>query len=125
MGRQTTTTFDKDYDIVIDLQTRDEVFKMDLLKPQGLIILGAEKTKGITTHRQTALECCNCGISQVPRQKDFVRCMRTAVKMIESGQLNVDNFWTKSYNRDNEWQSAFAEGNDRKPGYSRGYIEWC
>ena len=40
--------------------------------------------------------------------------MRTAVKMIESGQLNVDNFWTKSYNRDNEWQSAFAEGNDRK-----------
>ena len=51
--------------------------------------------------------------------------MRTAVKMIESGQLNVDNFWTKSYNRDNEWQSAFAEGNDRKPGYSRGYIEWC
>ena len=20
---------------------------------------------------------------------------------------------------------AFAEGNDRKPRYSRGYIEWC
>ena len=124
-GDKLTTTFDKDYDIVIDLQTRDEVFKMDLLKPQGLIILGAEKTKGITTNFDKLLWNAVTVVFPSPRQKDFVRCMRTAVKMIESGQLNVDNFWTKSYNRDNEWQSAFAEGNDRKPGYSRGYIEWC
>ena len=124
-GDKLTTTFDKDYDIVIDLQTRDEVFKMDLLKPQGLIILGAEKTKGITTNFDKLLWNAVTMVFPSPRQKDFVRCMRTAVKMIESGQLNVDNFWTKSYNRDNEWQSAFAEGNDRKPGYSRGYIEWC
>ena len=124
-GDKLKTTFDKDYDIVIDLQTRDEVFKMDLLKPQGLIILGAEKTKGITTNFDKLLWNAVTVVFPSPRQKDFVRCMRTAVKMIESGQLNVDNFWTKSYNRDNEWQSAFAEGNDRKPGYSRGYIEWC
>ena len=124
-GDKLTTTFDKDYDIVIDLQTRDEVFKMDLLKPQGLIILGAEKTKGIKTNFDKLLWNAVTVVFPSPRQKDFVRCMRTAVKMIESGQLNVDNFWTKSYNRDNEWQSAFAEGNDRKPGYSRGYIEWC
>lgn len=124
-GDKLTTTFDKDYDIVIDLQTRDEVFKMDLLKPQGLIILGAEKTKSITTNFDKLLWNAVTVVFPSPRQKDFVRCMRTAVKMIESGQLNVDNFWTKSYNRDNEWQSAFAEGNDRKPGYSRGYIEWC
>lgn len=124
-GDKLTTTFDKDYDIVIDLQTRDEVFKMDLLKPQGLIVLGAEKTNGITTNFNKLLWNAVTVVFPSPRQKDFVRCMRTAVKMIESGQLNVDNFWTKSYNRDNEWQSAFAEGNDREPGYSRGYIEWC
>ena len=49
-GDTLKTEFGKDYDIVIDLNTRDEVFKMDLLKPQGLIVLGAEKTKTITTN---------------------------------------------------------------------------
>jgi len=124
-GDKLKTEFGNEYDIVIDLNTRDEVFKMDLLKPQGLIVLGAEKTKTITTNFDKLLWNAVTVVFPSPRQKDFVRCMNTAVKMIESGQLNVDNFWTKSYNRDNEWQSAFAEGNDRQPGYSRGYIEWC
>jgi len=124
-GDKLKKEFGKDYDIVIDLNTRDEVFKMDLLKPQGLIVLGAEKTKTITTNFDKLLWNAVTVVFPSPRQKDFVRCMKTAVKMIESGELNVDNFWTKSYNRDNEWQSAFAEGNERKPGYSRGYIEWC
>ena len=124
-GDKLKTEFGNEYDIVIDLNTRDEVSKMDLLKPQGLIVLGAEKTKTITTNFDKLLWNAVTVVFPSPRQKDFVRCMNTAVKMIESGQLNVDNFWTKSYNRDNEWQSAFAEGNDRQPGYSRGYIEWC
>ncbi len=124
-GDKLKTEFGNEYDIVIDLNTRDEVFKMDLLKPQGLIVLGAEKTKTITTNFDKLLWNAVTVVFPSPRQKDFVRCMNTAVKMIESGQLNVDNFWTKSYNRDNEWQSAFVEGNDRQPGYSRGYIEWC
>ena len=124
-GDKLKTEFGKDYDIVIDLNTRDEVFKMDLLKPQGLIVLGAEKTKTITTNFDKLLWNAVTVVFPSPRQRDFVRCMRTAVKMIESEELNVDNFWTKSYNRDNEWQSAFSEGNERKPGYSRGYIEWC
>ena len=124
-GDKLKDNFGNDYDIVIDLNTRDEVFKMDLLKPQGLIVLGAEKTNSITTNFDKLLWNAVTVIFPSPRQKDFKRCMQTAVKMIESGQLNVDNFWTKGYNRDNEWQSAFAEGNKRLPGYSRGYIEWC
>ena len=124
-GDKLKDNFDNDYDIVIDLNTRDEVFKMDLLKPQGLIILGAEKTNSITTNFDKLLWNAVTVVFPSPRQKDFKRCMQTAVKMIESGQLNVDNFWTKGYNRDKEWQSAFAEGNKRMPGYSRGYIEWC
>ena len=124
-GNKLKDNFDNDYDIVIDLNTRDEVFKMDLLKPQGLIILGAEKTNSITTNFDKLLWNAVTVVFPSPRQKDFKRCMQTAVKMIESGQLNVDNFWTKGYNRDKEWQSAFAEGNKRMPGYSRGYIEWC
>ena len=124
-GDKLKDNFDNDYDIVIDLNTRDEVFKMDLLKPQGLIILGAEKTNSITTNFDKLLWNAVTVVFPSPRQKDFKRCMQTAVKMIESGQLNVDNFWTKGYNRNKEWQTAFAEGNKRMPGYSRGYIEWC
>ena len=33
-GDKLKTEFGKDYDIVIDLNTRDEVFKMDPLKPK-------------------------------------------------------------------------------------------
>ena len=124
-GDKLKDNFDNDYDIVIDLNTRDEVFKMDLLKPQGLIILGAEKTNSITTNFDKLLWNAVTVVFPSPRQKDFKRCMQTAVKMIESGQLNVDNFWTKGYNRNKEWQTAFAEGNKRMPGYSRGYIEGC
>ena len=124
-GDKLKDNFDNDYDIVIDLNTRDEVFKMDLLKPKGLIILGAEKTNSITTNFDKLLWNAVTVVFPSPRQKDFKRCMQTAVKMIESGQLNVDNFWTKGYNRNKEWQTAFAEGNKRMPGYSRGYIEWC
>jgi hypothetical protein len=50
--------------------------------------------------------------------------MKEAVFMIENGYLEVDSFWTKSYNRDIEWQQAFADGKDRPNGYSRGYIRW-
>jgi hypothetical protein len=44
--------------------------------------------------------------------------------MIENGELNVDKFWTKGYNRNTEWQQAFADGLTRPAGYSRGYIYW-
>ena len=50
--------------------------------------------------------------------------MKKAVYWIQTGQLDVDNFWTQAYNRDMEWQQAFADGADRPNGYSRGYIKW-
>jgi hypothetical protein len=50
--------------------------------------------------------------------------MEMAVSMIQNGKLNVDNFWTKSYNRETEWHQAFSDGLDRPKNYSRGYIVW-
>jgi hypothetical protein len=50
--------------------------------------------------------------------------MRMACDWIKSDELNVDKFWTMSYNRNTEWQSAFADGVNRPAGYSRGYIKW-
>lgn len=117
-------TFDSDYDIVIDLQTRDEVFTKELIKPQGLIVLGAEKTNTITTKFSNLLWNAVTIVFPSPRQKNFLECMKMAVKMIETGALNVDKFWSKGYDRATEWQDAFKEGNLRMPGYNRGYIEW-
>jgi hypothetical protein len=63
-------------------------------------------------------------IKPSPRNSNFHQCMKDAVWMIENGCLEVDSFWTKSYNRNIEWQQAFADGKDRPSGYSRGYIKW-
>jgi hypothetical protein len=50
--------------------------------------------------------------------------MLTAKDWIEEGHLNVDNFWTRGYNRNTEWQQAFEDGANRPKGYSRGYLSW-
>ena len=39
--------------------------------------------------------------------------MKDATNMIQSGILNIDNFWTKGYDRETEWQQAFEDGNSR------------
>ena len=123
-GDNLKNSFEGTYDIVIDLNTRDEVFVRDIIKPQGLIVLGAEKTNKITTSFSKLLWNAVTVIFPSPRQKDFHRCMKMAVNMIEKGALNIDKFWSMGYDRKTEWQDAFKEGNQRMPGYSRGYIEW-
>jgi hypothetical protein len=50
--------------------------------------------------------------------------MQLAVSWIERGDLDVDKFWTREYNRNTEWQQAFEDGVNRPEGYSRGYIIW-
>ena len=115
---------DGGYDIIVDLNTRDEVFTQDLINEQGLIVLGAEKTNGITTNFSKLLWNAATVIFPSPRQKDFKRCMSMAVKMIETGALDISGFWSQGYDRETEWRDAFKEGDLRKPGYNRGYIEW-
>ena len=123
-GKNLKDNFEGTYDIVIDLNTRDEVFTRDIIKPQGLLVIGAEKTSKITTSFSKLLWNAVTVIFPSPRQQNFQRCMKMAVNMIEKEALNVDKFWSKGYDRKTEWQDAFKEGNQRMPGYSRGYIEW-
>lgn len=123
-GDNLKDTFQGTYDIVIDLNTREEVFVRDIVKPQGLVVLGAEKTNKITTSFDKLLWNAVTMIFPSPRQKHFQRCMKMAVKMIEAEVLNIDKFWSKGYDRATEWQDAFKESNQRMPGFNRGYIEW-
>jgi threonine dehydrogenase-like Zn-dependent dehydrogenase len=112
----------KKYDIVIDLNSGTDVFDKDILNNQALVIFGAQK-KVTTDFANLLWKACTM-VFPSPRNPEFIYCMKKAVYWIESGQLEVDKFWTKCYNRNTEWQKAFADGKDRPNGYSRGYIKW-
>jgi len=110
------------YDVVIDLSDKTDVFDKDILRENALIIFGSQKT--VTTDFSNLLWKACTMIFPSPRNPEFIDCMHFAKHWIENGYINVDSFWTRSYNRDTEWQQAFADGADRPNGYSRGYIKW-
>ncbi len=111
------------YDNVIDLSGKYELGTEINLNNNALIVDAVGKAvskeeaqvqlwKAVTTKKPS------------PRTPDFINSMYQARYMIENGELNVDSFWTRSYNRNTEWQQAFEDGNNRQHGYSRGYIKW-
>lgn len=110
------------YDVIIDLNSSTTVFDKVPLQPEGLLILGTQKT--ITTDFGQFSWRAATIVFPSPRSKEFYTCMSDAVYYIQTGKLMVDKFWTKGYNRDTEWQQAFADGLNRPKNYSRGYIYW-
>ena len=110
------------YGVVFDLSNRTDIFDKPILKEQALIIFGAQKT--VTTDFANLLWKACTMIFPSPRYIGFYRSMRKAEELVTNGQINVDKFWTKEYNRETEWQQAFSDGNNRPQGYSRGYIKW-
>ncbi len=110
------------YDVIIDLGGRLDYFDGENLNNNALIILAAQRK--VTTNFSPFLwKACNI-IFPSPRTPGFHQCMKDAVWMIENNYLNVDNFWTKEYNRSLNWQQAFEDGVNRPDNYSRGYIKW-
>jgi D-arabinose 1-dehydrogenase-like Zn-dependent alcohol dehydrogenase len=110
------------YDVVIDLGSRATVFTENILNNEALVVFGAQKT--VTTDFSNLLWKACTMIFPSPRTDRFYSCMRDAAYWIENGDINVDSFWTKGYNRDTEWQQAFSDGINRPHAYSRGYIKW-
>ena len=110
------------YDVVIDLGG-DDIYSR--VNDSALIILGSGKAAGI---RGSTLESLLWKAATImfpsPRTPNFIKCMHLAKNWIEAGYLNVDSFWTKSYNRHTEWQMAFSEGVDRPLNYNRGFLYW-
>ena len=121
-GDVLTPDYEGDFDVVIDLSSRDDVFTKPIMRNEGLVIFGAQKT--VTTDFANLLWKACTIVFPSPRTAKFIDCMRTGVDLIEKGNLVVDKFWSKGYNRHNEWQQAFEDGVNRPAGYSRGYIYW-
>ena len=111
------------YDVVIDLSGKYELGTEINLNNNALIIDGVGKAVTHEESQSQLWKACTT-IKPSPRNPNFFQCMKNAVWLIENGYLEVDSFWTRSYNRNTEWQQAFADGADRPDGYSRGYIKW-
>ena len=108
------------YDIIIDLSNRTDVFDKDILNNEALIIFGTQKT--VTTDFSNILWKACTMVFPSPRTKYFHGSMVKAVDLVS--YIPIDKFWTRAYNRNTECQQAFADGQDRPNGYSRGYIKW-
>ena len=110
------------YDVIIDLTERTDYLQGDCVANNGLIIIGTDKHIN-QTFGQLIWKAVTISFPS-PRTPRFHEAMVMARDWVADGQLQVDKFWTRSYNRTTEWQSAFADGQNRPAGYSRGYIKW-
>ena len=111
------------YDNVIDLSGKYELGTEVNLNNNAVIVDAVGKAVS-KEEAQSQLWKAVTTIKPSPRTPKFIDAMYQALWMIENGELSVDNFWTKGYNRSTEWQKAFEDGNNRQQGYSRGYIKW-
>jgi hypothetical protein len=112
------------YNVIIDLSGNIEYLNQDVFCPQALLILGSEKSPPVTTSFSRLLwNACRISFPS-PRNDKFIHCMEMARDQIQSKSLDVDMFWTRSYNRQTQWREAFADGAARPQNYSRGYIRW-
>lgn len=112
------------YDVIVDLSNNIDYFNQPVFAEQALVIMGSEKSPPATTaFSQLLWNSCTMSFPS-PRNSEFIRCMELARDHIQDGQLEVDIFWTRSYNRSTAWRQAFEDGVNRPQDYSRGYIEW-
>ena len=110
------------FDVIIDLSGNTDVFDKQIVNNEALVVLGSQKT--VTTDFGNLLWKACTIVFPSPRTDRFYDCMKDAAIWIENGELEVDSFWTRAYNRNTEWQKAFEDGLNRTNGYSRGYIKW-
>jgi len=111
------------YDNVIDLSGKYQLGIEINLNNNALIVDAVGKAVS-RKEAQAQLWKAITTVKPSPRTPRFINAMYQARYMIENGDLEVDSFWTKCYNRNTEWQQAFTDGANRPSGYSRGYIKW-
>lgn len=113
------------YDIVVDLSNNNISLTRDMYNENALLVFGSSKHPSVASTFDYLLWNAVKMVCPSPRTPGFHSCMLEAVSQIETGKLNVDNFWTKGYNRNTqEWRLAFIDSQNRQPGFNRAYIYW-
>ena len=111
------------YDNVVVLKPINWLTAINLVNENGRLIIGSPLIRSSIDFSEALWKNISIHCPS-PRDTKFDVCMHQAVDMIEHGELEVDTFWTRGYNRETEWKQAFADGANRPEHYSRGYIEW-
>lgn len=114
------------YDIVVDLSNNNISLTRDMYNPNALLVFASAKHPTVASTFDYLLWNAVSIACPSPRTSGFHSCMLEAVHQIETGKLNVDNFWTKGYNRHDykEWNAAFMDSFIRPNGFNRAYIYW-
>jgi threonine dehydrogenase-like Zn-dependent dehydrogenase len=112
------------YEVIIMLNDKPKYLESpNIINDNGLLIdavsrdISKKESENLLWHAVTTSR-------PSPRRPLFLDCMEQGVEWIRTGKLNVDRFWTRSYNRTTEWKQAFSDGANRPSNYSRGYITW-
>lgn len=111
------------YDIIIDLSGKYQLGNEININNNAVVIDAVGKSLS-SEEAQTLLWKAVTTLRPSPRTDTFIDAMYRARWLIENEYLEVDNFWTKCYNRNTNWKQAFTDGLNRPEGYSRGYIRW-
>jgi threonine dehydrogenase-like Zn-dependent dehydrogenase len=111
------------YDVVVDLKGEDKI-KFVKVNPNALVIMASAPHREYNFPLEDWL-WNNVTIKMPsPRAETFHSAMIQATRMVAQGKIELDNVWTRGYNRETNWQQAFSDALTRPEGYSRGYIKW-
>ena len=111
------------YDVVVDLKGEDKI-KFVKVNPNALVIMASAPHREYNFPLEEWL-WNNVTIKMPsPRAETFHSAMKQATRMVAQGKIELDNVWTRGYNRETNWQQAFSDALTRPEGYSRGYIKW-
>ena len=111
------------YDIIVNLKGTDQVYKAKT-NPNALIIMGTvPDPEGVNSNADWLWNNITIKMPS-PRAETFHDAMKLATRLVAQGRIELDNVWTKSYNRSTNWKQAFTDANNRPQNYQRGYIIW-
>ena len=113
----------KTYDVIVDLKGESKIANVKV-NPNALVILASAPNRQYNFPLEDWL-WNNVTIKMPsPRAETFHEAMKWATYAVSTSKIELDNVWTKGYNRETNWKQAFKDGYDRPTNYSRGYIKW-
>lgn len=111
------------YDVIVNLKSTDQVYRAKT-NPNALIIMGTvPDPEGVNSNADWLWNNITVKMPS-PRAETFHDAMKLATRLVAQGRIELDNVWTKSYNRSTNWKQAFTDANNRPENYQRGYILW-
>ena len=94
------------YDVIVNLKGTDQVYKAKT-NPNALIIMGTvPDPEGVNSNADWLWNNITVKMPS-PRAETFHDAMKLATRLVAQGRIELDNVWTKSYNRSTNFYYNF------------------